>query len=84
MKQIDYRADATYPDYGCNFETFTNEEMIEVEALGPLVTLSPGEATEHVEQWQLYHCPTPPPLDDAAAMARWTAIFRAEAPQILP
>jgi len=34
---------ATYPDMGCNCETFTNLDMLEAETLGPLIT-SPGTA----------------------------------------
>jgi hypothetical protein len=45
---------ATYPDRGCNLETFTNAEMLEIETLGPTVTLRPGEAAEHTEGWELY------------------------------
>ena len=43
VKTIEFRDGATYPDFGCNFETFTNEEMLEVEALGPLVRLEAGQ-----------------------------------------
>lgn len=43
----------TYPDFGSNYETFTNEEMLELETLGPLVTVAPGEATSHRETWSL-------------------------------
>jgi len=45
--------DAAYPDLGCNFETFTNIHMLEVETLSPLKTLQPGEAVEHTEEWFL-------------------------------
>ncbi|MEY2906074.1 MAG: hypothetical protein RLZZ408_545, partial [Verrucomicrobiota bacterium] len=38
---------APYPDGGCNFETFTNADMLEIESLGPLATLQPGESTSH-------------------------------------
>jgi hypothetical protein len=44
----------TYPDFGCNFEVFTNPEFIELETLGPLVELQPGEVVEHVERWWLF------------------------------
>jgi hypothetical protein len=70
VKTIAFDQDATYPDLGCNFETFTNEEMLEVEALGPLVELAPGAATEHVEQWQIFE-PTSEPPDDDDALAEW-------------
>jgi hypothetical protein len=43
-----------HTDLGCNFETFTNEDMIEIETLSPLVKLAPGEALVHVETWRLY------------------------------
>jgi hypothetical protein len=43
-----------YPDFGCSFETFTNAQVLELETLGPLVQLAPGEATEHVEHWSLH------------------------------
>jgi hypothetical protein len=72
VKTIELRVGATYPDRGCNFETFTNEEMLEVEALGPLVELAPGAATEHTEQWQLFE-PVGPPPSDEAAIAAWIA-----------
>jgi hypothetical protein len=45
---------ATYPDGGVNFETFSNEDMLEVETLGPLVTLKPGKSVKHLETWQLF------------------------------
>lgn len=53
VKRFDYEPGRTYPDRGVNFETFTNEEILEIETLGPLVTLAPGQATEHTEQWSL-------------------------------
>jgi hypothetical protein len=45
---------ARYPDFGCNFEVFTNPEFLELETLGPLVELQPGEVVEHVEHWSLF------------------------------
>ena len=44
----------TYPDFGCSFETFTNNDFLEVETLGPLTKLSPGKTVEHVEHWALF------------------------------
>ena len=64
VKSFDYLEGATYPDLGCNFESFTNEEMLEVEALGPLVTLAPDAATEHTEHWNLIDNVVSPPMAD--------------------
>lgn len=43
-----------YPDGGVNFETFSNEDMLEVESLGPLAVLKPGRSVKHVETWRLF------------------------------
>jgi hypothetical protein len=53
LKRFDYVEGSHYPDGGCNFETFTNEDMLEIESLGPLTRLEPGKAIEHVERWEL-------------------------------
>ncbi len=40
-----------YPDFGCSFETFTNADFLELETLGPLRRLQPGETVTHTEWW---------------------------------
>jgi hypothetical protein len=75
VKTIEFCEGTTYPDFGCNFETFTNEEMLEVEALGPLAELAPGHATEHTEQWELFGGVPAPPIDEDG-IAAWIAPFR--------
>src|SRR5437588_701949 len=42
-----------YTDFGCSFETFTNNEFLEIETLGPLTKVEPGHTVEQVEQWSL-------------------------------
>jgi len=44
----------TYPDFGCSFETFTNNEFLEVETLGPLTKIVPGQTVELKENWGLF------------------------------
>lgn len=44
----------TYPDFGCSFETFTNNDFLEIETLGPLTKVAPGQTVEQVEHWALY------------------------------
>jgi hypothetical protein len=53
VKTIEHVPGATYPDFGCNLETFTNAAMLEIESLSPLKTLQPGESMGHVEKWYL-------------------------------
>ncbi len=42
-----------YPDFGTNVEFFTNDEILEVETLGPLTQLAPETAVTHTETWYL-------------------------------
>lgn len=42
-----------YPDYGCNVETFTNNEFLELETLSPLKEVKPGEILAHKEIWSV-------------------------------
>ncbi len=42
-----------YPDSGCNFEAFLSRSMMELETLGGLCTLLPGEEQTHTEFWRV-------------------------------
>jgi hypothetical protein len=64
VKRFGYQDGQHYPDHGCNFETFSNEDMQEVESLGPIVHLGPGEKTELSEKWELI--PNVPDFKDEA------------------
>ncbi len=54
VKRFDYEAGATYPDYGCNLETYTAGNYIELESLSPLRHLAPGASATHTERWYLF------------------------------
>jgi hypothetical protein len=60
VKTYAHLAGAVYPDMGCSAETFTDPHFLELETLGPLAVLPPGEAAEHVEHWFLYDNVTAP------------------------
>lgn len=55
-KRFDFDENAEYPDYGCNYETFTDPFIMEIETLGALRTLKAGESSEHEERWSLKAC----------------------------
>lgn len=61
-----YAADMTrqYPDMGCSFEMFANGTTLELETLGPLTKLRPGESLEHGERWSLHRGIEMPALTD--------------------
>lgn len=52
-KRYEYAEGERYPDYGVNTEVFVKENFLELETLGPLRRLGPGETAEHLERWTL-------------------------------
>ncbi|NDJ84300.1 MAG: hypothetical protein GYB66_00300 [Chloroflexi bacterium] len=54
LKRFDVMPGTEYPDYGAVAEIFTDPDMLEVETLGPLVSLAPAATVEHVETWYLF------------------------------
>lgn len=54
VKYFGYKTGANYPDINCNFEAYTNNEMLELESLGPLTMLKPGQSVTHDEAWAVY------------------------------
>jgi hypothetical protein len=78
VKRFPADPSARYPDFGCNFETFTRHDMLEVESLGPLTALAPGGTARHPEEWRLFEG-SPPREDEACA-----AWFEAKLPGLPP
>lgn len=58
-----YLLNAQYPDFGSQLEVFTNHEMMELETLGPLAVLKPGQSVVHDEHLFLFRN-VPPPRND--------------------
>ena len=54
LKTFAYHEGQTYPDQGCNCEFFTMPGFLEVETLGPLTKLEPGQGTDLEETWYLF------------------------------
>ena len=50
---IDAAADRPRADMGCNVEIYSDRGTIELETLGPLVRLAPGDTAVHVERWSV-------------------------------
>lgn len=53
VTEFAYDEDATYPDRGSAVEVFTDESVLELETLGPMRELAPGESAVHTETWRL-------------------------------
>lgn len=44
---------ANFPDFECNFETYTSNLIHEIESLSPITLTKAGESIEHTEYWEL-------------------------------
>ncbi|MDR0931427.1 MAG: DUF4380 domain-containing protein [Victivallales bacterium] len=53
VKHFPYDPEATYPDGGCNAEFFTMPGFLEVESLGALSSVEPGDCAQLDERWEL-------------------------------
>jgi hypothetical protein len=60
VKSASYEPQAVYPDFGCSSECYCNDRFIELETLGPIQEIQPGDSIQHVETWQLFHIPARP------------------------
>jgi hypothetical protein len=64
VKRYRYDPAATYTDMGCNTESYTDPDILEIETLGPLTRLEPGATAEHRERWLLAHAECGPTDED--------------------
>jgi hypothetical protein len=59
-KRFPPAAAAEYPDFGCNVEAYCKDQFCELETLGPLTRLQPGQSVTHVEEWEITREPALP------------------------
>ena len=64
IKKSKFIEGQSYPDFGCSMETFTNDQILEVESLSPFIAVPPGDAIEHIEDWYLFKDVPEPENDD--------------------
>jgi hypothetical protein len=55
VKSAGYNPKTVYPDFGCSSECYCNDQFVELETLGPLQEIQPGDSIQHVETWRLFH-----------------------------
>jgi len=67
VKHFPFDPNAAYPDANCNCEFFTMPGFLEVESLGPLRTVEPGDFIEQTEIWELHNLAL---ADDEPAMVK--------------
>ncbi|MFN2225323.1 MAG: hypothetical protein ACK2UY_03435 [Anaerolineae bacterium] len=54
VKHAAYDPTATYPDRGSSSECYCDHRFLELETLGPMIVLQPGQSITHRETWAVY------------------------------
>jgi hypothetical protein len=49
-----YVEEGVYPDMGTSYQTFSNEDMLEMEPVAPMAKLRPGDSAELRVNWRLF------------------------------
>jgi hypothetical protein len=76
MKNVPFVEGENYPDFGSNFETFTNAEFLELETLGPLKRISDGQTLVHNESWVVFSKVYLPEVKDDEAFLKALEPYR--------
>lgn len=66
VKRFPHDAEARYPDSGSTIEVYSSIEFLELENLGPLTTIAPGEEIVMPEEWWLFTGVDIPQEEEAA------------------
>jgi hypothetical protein len=53
-KTHEVRRELPHPDGNCNVEMYCNDHFVELESLGHLQVVRPGESVVHIERWELF------------------------------
>lgn len=59
-----------YPDLGCNVEAYVRDVCLELEDLGTLTRLQPGDSVTHAETWEVHTGEYSSKLEDARIISR--------------
>lgn len=69
IKTFNFDAGRRYADMGCNCEVFTMPGFLELESLGPLSIVEPGQTVYHEEIWHVWALEKFPEHDEDLAVA---------------
>lgn len=70
----DHNKDGKYPDGNVSFETYTNGFFLEMECLGEVVNLKPGETATHSETWELKKAKGTFDVEDEASIEKFVVV----------
>jgi hypothetical protein len=59
VKRAAHVTGSDYPDLGASGQCYAGADFLELETLGALLTLAPGERATHTETWELRRLDSP-------------------------
>ncbi len=80
LKRFPHDAKGQYPDGGATIEVYSSQEFLELEHLGSLTTIAPGEEFLFSEDWWVFTGVSLPANEAEALTALQTYVARAAAP----
>ena len=80
LKRFPHEATGQYPDGGATIEVYSNHEFLELEHLGPLTTIAPGEEIVFTEDWWVFTGVNVPVAETHALAALQGYVARAPLP----
>lgn len=82
LKTFAYQKNVKYADLGCNFEIFTMPGFLDLESLGPLTSIQPGQSLTQDEIWDCRECPELPEGEDELEKALQPFIDQLKLPDL--
>ncbi len=64
VKKYELNQNASHSDYGSTFETYVDKNVLEMETLGELKMINPGESNSHTEKWIFFKGVSVPSNDE--------------------
>jgi hypothetical protein len=74
IKRFSVDQSKSYPDMGCNVETYVKDSCIELETLGPLTTLEPKGFVTFEETWEVNVGEYPATRETARTISRYLSL----------
>lgn len=70
IKRFTMDNSGSYPDMDCNVEAYVKDVCLELESLGSLQILQPGDSLTHNETWEVFKGKYPPTLETARKVCK--------------
>lgn len=70
IKRFSIDTAARYPDFGCTAEIYVKDSCLELESLGTLKVLNPGEFAVYDETWEIMIGDYPPTMESAQSIIK--------------